>query len=345
MKIKRYSGLQLLLCITLLFPIGSINAQLDEEDFEQIEKKYPFPAETPAELIDRAIAFMPMGYYYDEESEEWQEQLAIVQEQKEKIKTKQEAVDLLEPLMKLAGGKHSWVQYTQKDYLHTDQTPETNGADSKQEFEDNELPSFSYDNQVLNLVVPTLITKYIGDKRNDTYVDALLEAFKFADIKGITIDLRDNYGGQWLNMQLGLLPLFPEGKLDAIVNKQGEEFWTYSLANGLSIGDMTYFVEHEKVKDIPIAILINNNTASAAEQILMDFMGLDPVRTFGQPTAGYNSATWGAPLDHEYRLTLASAMMQARDGSIFYEEPIQPDVVTDQPMEEALKWLESEMNK
>ena len=93
--------------------------------------------------------------------------------------------------------------------------------------------------------------------------------------------------------------------------------------------------------DCPVALLTDDKTASSGEATLLCFRGLEKARTFGAPTAGYASANAPYPMPDGSQLILTTGCDMARTGEIFCDDPIAPDVTTDQPLEEATKWIKS----
>lgn len=88
-----------------------------------------------------------------------------------------------------------------------------------------------------------------------------------------------------------------------------------------------------------MAILTDDRTASSGEATLICFRGLDYVRVFGGPTAGYASANQPFALPGGDQLILTTGCDVARTGEVFCDDPIAPDVVTDSPLEDALEWI------
>lgn len=80
-------------------------------------------------------------------------------------------------------------------------------------------------------------------------------------------------------------------------------------------------------------------TGSSGEATLLTFRGLDNVRTFGAPTAGYASANKPFDMPDGSELILTTGCDVARTGEVFCDDPIAPDVPTHTPMEDALAWL------
>jgi C-terminal processing protease CtpA/Prc len=64
-------------------------------------------------------------------------------------------------------------------------------------------------------------------------------------------------------------------------------------------------------------------------------------RSFGGPTAGYASANTPYRMPDGSQLVLTIGCDMARTGELFCDDPIAPDVLTEQPLEEALVWISS----
>ena len=94
----------------------------------------------------------------------------------------------------------------------------------------------------------------------------------------------------------------------------------------------------EKLK-VPVAILTDGMTASSGEALTLCFRGLENVKTFGSPTAGYTSVNMLYNMYDGAQMYLTVAFDKARTGEVFEETRIVPDVVTDSPLKAALEWL------
>ena len=101
-------------------------------------------------------------------------------------------------------------------------------------------------------------------------------------------------------------------------------------------------IERQAPIECPVAILTNEWTASSGEALLICFRGLEKVRVFGSPTAGYASANMPFPLPDGSKLVLTTGCDVARTGEEFCDDPIAPDIATDTPMEDALMWVGSQ---
>ena len=79
------------------------------------------------------------------------------------------------------------------------------------------------------------------------------------------------------------------------------------------------------------------DAASSAEVTLLTFRGLENVRTFGEPIAGYASANVVLDYPDGRSLMLTTAKDKACTGEEFAEDPIAPDA----PESELDGWLAS----
>ena len=153
------------------------------------------------------------------------------------------------------------------------------------------------------------------------------------------MDLRGNYGGNMGPMIAAVSPLLPD---DIVLRFKSRTRTTpvslkYLLRGaGLSEESIKKFPS-----STPVAILTDGMTGSSGEAALLCFRGLDRVRTFGSPTAGYASANIVKTLSDGYLLVITTSCDVARTGEVFCEDPIEPDVRTDTPLEDAAAWIET----
>jgi C-terminal processing protease CtpA/Prc len=101
-------------------------------------------------------------------------------------------------------------------------------------------------------------------------------------------------------------------------------------------------VQRQPRIECPVAILTNEWTGSSGEAVLLCFRGLDNVRVFGSPTAGYASSNQPFTMSDGATMWLTTGCDVARTGEAFCDDPIDPDVNTKAPLEDALEWLRSQ---
>jgi hypothetical protein len=174
---------------------------------------------------------------------------------------------------------------------------------------------------------------------------------------GWIVDLRDNSGGNLWPMLVGLGPLLGDGNAGVSVRPNGERrrFWYDGGRAGL--GDYVQLrVRGEPYRlrraDAPVAVVTDEETASAAEIIAAAFAARPPARSFGEATRGATTGTRTFPLIDGAALILAVASTSDRHGRI-HTGPIRPDEavsaaerglpLAEQPaIRAARRWLQSE---
>ena len=87
----------------------------------------------------------------------------------------------------------------------------------------------------------------------------------------------------------------------------------------------------------------NGLTASSGEATLLCFKGLENVRFFGCDTAGYCSTNTIKRLYDGAMIQLTIGCDVDRTGRKYCEDPIAPDVYTDDPIGDATEWILNEM--
>ncbi len=222
------------------------------------------------------------------------------------------------------GGKHSSLT-----------EPDT--ADSSADSE-TLMPEVSLDEGTAYIKLPMFIgTAEQGSDYSKTVQEFLHS--NASNITGIVLDLRDNRGGDCGPMLSAVASLLPDGKLvsyhckgydiDVAINGG-------SLANAGSGGEILY--PGEKL-DVPVAVLFNDMTGSSGEVVLLCFRGGKNVKTFGVASAGYSSVNQSYRLYDGAMLNLTVAGIKTSTGELFMDEPILPDVVTEDADTAAREWL------
>ncbi|MBR3153952.1 MAG: S41 family peptidase [Lachnospiraceae bacterium] len=270
---------------------------------------------------------MENGYYSS--AEEWREAKATAQDALRAAQSYEDTWPILSQALYAAGGKHSRL-ITPMEETEAREDPIT-------------LPLVSTDSMehgIVTLVIPEFTQ---GAEQAQEYTQIVLSWLReHQDAAGVILDLRENRGGDLAPMICALSPLLPDGPLlgTRYVNGQMN---TMTLADGAFSGGSGMTVESFKMPEtIPIAILTDEWTGSSGEAVLLAFRGLENVRSFGSPTAGYASTNTVFRLYDGTQIVLTvGADVALRTGEVFCEEPIPPDVLTDSPEREAAAWIRS----
>ena len=235
--------------------------------------------------------------------------------------TLEEAQAIINKAAKVAGGKHSYL-------LPADKVQ----AREKRSNEEVSPSIIMREDGICMIHLPA----FAGDDENclryaRTVLDSIPET-----IKGVCIDLRGNHGGNMYPMIAAIHRFLPD---DVFLKfKMRRRFQSVMPINKEFVAKVVG-IDIEPRINCPVAILTDEATASSGEAVLLCFRGLDYVRVFGAPTAGYASANESIIFYNGSILALTVSCDIARTGEVFCDDPIVPDVESNMPEEEALFWL------
>jgi len=148
---------------------------------------------------------------------------------------------------------------------------------------------------------------------------------------GWIVDLRLNNGGTTAPMIQGIGPILGDGgTLVGYVNRDGSLIDAYGYRDGRVLtgpGQSPQAFAHPyrlKRPDPPVAVLTAHPTASAAEGVLMAFLGRRDTRTFGEPTYGVPTTNGTVFLaDTSFMLVMDGIGVDRRGHT--HDAPIAPD--------------------
>jgi carboxyl-terminal processing protease len=165
---------------------------------------------------------------------------------------------------------------------------------------------------------------------------------------GWIVDLRDNSGGNMFPMLASVAPLLDDGTVLRLKGKSGESH--VDIENGR----VTRFDQNANLEtdvssfNMPVALLTSSATSSAAEAVVISFLGQEGMRTFGTRTAGFTTGNEVFEISDGAKLILTTGFMVDRNGTS-YDGPIEPDVVVNprsgsDARELAQHWLAEQCN-
>lgn len=260
-------------------------------------------------------------------SDEWKSTYEECLKMIENAESYEDTYPAIKKALSVCGGKHSMLMTKSESQSTSDSYDEV-------------LPTVSLNGDIAVIKLPDFLgTAEAGRKYAKVAEDFIHE--NRDKINGVVLDLRGNTGGDMGPMATAVSSLLPDGELmyyhyhsyDVPVTlKDGV------ISNAGTGGKSLY--PDEKLK-VPVAILTDGMTASSGEALTLCFRGLENVKTFGAPTAGYTSVNMLYSLYDGAQMYLTVAFDKARTGEIFKETSIEPDVATDSPLEAALEWLRS----
>jgi carboxyl-terminal processing protease len=157
------------------------------------------------------------------------------------------------------------------------------------------------------------ITQF-GDSTGDE-LQAALDKLKEQGMKGLILDLRWNPGGL-LDQAVSVCQKFlPRGQL--VVSTEGRHMLEkyYARGNG------------DELKGIPIVVLVNLGSASAAEIVTGCLQDLKRAVVLGEKTFGKGSVQTVFPLDDGSALKLTVAKYYTPSHKVIHEHGITPDIL------------------
>lgn len=163
-----------------------------------------------------------------------------------------------------------------------------------------------------------------------------------SNVKYWIIDIRNNTGGNMWPMLGGLSPFLKNDILGYVLDRDHKFSPWYTNSNAVYSNNEKRFElnhTHELANSWKkIAILIGEKTASSAEALAISFKGIDNVKLFGEPTYGVSTANTSYELADGSLLILTTHIMADRNKKL-YGNKITPDVYTENPKEDAIKWF------
>lgn len=231
--------------------------------------------------------------------------------------TLEEAREIVIQAGKVAGGKHTFL-------LTSDEVTENDTS--------------SWDMPMVELLEDGIavikMPQFSGNEEEGVkYANTVLNALPDA-LKGAVIDLRGNRGGNMYPMIAAVHRFLPD---DIILQLRTRR---YNMKINVDYVLSVAKVSRQAAIDCPVALLTDEWTGSSGEAVLLCFRGLESTRTFGAPTAGYASCNQPFKLSDGSQLVLTTGTDVARTGEEFCDDPIQPEVRTETPLEEALEWID-----
>ena len=260
-------------------------------------------------------------------SDEWKSTYEECLKMIENAESYEDTYPAIKKALSVCGGKHSMFMTKSESQSTSDSYDEV-------------LPTVSLNGDIAVIKLPDFLgTAEAGRKYAKVAEDFIHE--NRDKINGVVLDLRGNTGGDMGPMATAVSSLLPDGELMYYHYRSYDVPVTLKdgvISNAGTGGKSLY--PDEKLK-VPVAILTDDMTASSGEALTLCFRGLENVKTFGAPTAGYTSVNMLYSLYDGAQMYLTVAFDKARTGEIFKETSIEPDVATDSPLEAALEWLRS----
>ena len=142
-------------------------------------------------------------------------------------------------------------------------------------------------------------------------LDKVLSDLKKQDIKGIILDLRDNPGGELISATKVADYFLPPGPIVYVDYRVGQE--------------QTFTADEQRIP-LPIVVLVNGNSASAAEILSGAIKDTGVGTLVGEKTFGKGIVQTVFPLDNGAGLKLTTARYLTPKKKDIHKKGIEPDV-------------------
>ncbi|MCC3756261.1 S41 family peptidase [Staphylococcus capitis] len=279
---------------------------------------------SPKAYAKNAIDQMELQGLYAK-GEKWEETKSKVLKNTKHAKSYKETHPYIEEALRVAGRKHSFLE------------KENNNHNSSNNVT---YPKTSLNHSILTIKLPEFTGKQKEGKHYANIVNHALQKKKY---DGVILDLRNNTGGDMGPMIAGVSSLIKNGKLMTFIDKDNNKASVKLDGSETENGGTPVKLKHsKKVNDVPIAILLNNKTASSGEITSLSFKGNKKVKYFGQNTAGYTSSNTSIKLYDNAIMNLTTHKIKDNTGHVYENNPIQPDSKTNEPKQDAMKWLKQQ---
>lgn len=157
----------------------------------------------------------------------------------------------------------------------------------------------------------------------------------------VILNLSNNFGGLTEPMIIGASALIPDGIIFNEINNKQDKYPVY-LKKGKLFGgipgtsnEMSSLKKFERKKlNKKVAIVTNNNTASAAESLILALKNNPNVKIFGLPSAGYTSINMNRFVTNQnandywwfvYTVGYYEVLKPINGQLFFNNQPISPD--------------------
>lgn len=169
-----------------------------------------------------------------------------------------------------------------------------------------------------------MLDNHVGYIRITAFKDATVNQFQTAldtlirdGAQSLVFDLRDNGGGLVTAVQACLDPLLPEGDIAFATYKSGKE--------------TVLITSDSKELNLPMAVLINKNTASAAELFASAIRDFNKGSLYGETSFGKGIMQNTVALADGGGLTITVATYRTAHSECYHGVGLKPDYVVDLP--------------
>lgn len=175
------------------------------------------------------------------------------------------------------------------------------------------------------------ISQFASKNRNDenskdTYDEFMnvLSTLRDEGMMSIILDLRSNPGGD-LRVAMNIADEFlPQCTMAYTMNKKGEKYSYRSSSD---------------MMDMPLAVLVNENSASASEAVSAALQTQKRAKIIGKKTYGKGIVQTIIPFTDGSGMSVTSAKYYTEDGKEIHKNGVQPDIEVDMQINKSMSLL------
>lgn len=201
-------------------------------------------------------------------------------------------------------------------------------------FENINYPKLIIQNKLQIINIPSFYSP--RPKARDKYIAMLKSKINQVSTKQpIILNFSNNFGGDYRVMIAGLADFIPNGRILSEITKNNKVTTIALTSNAIKQNNHTFLsVAPHHLSNRKVFIIVNENTASAAEYTLIALSRNPNVTTIGYPTAGCTTETTGfkfGPSSKYIALIPNSKLVTSHSVNgrkIFGNNPITPNIQT-----------------
>lgn len=183
------------------------------------------------------------------------------------------------------------------------------------------------------------------------FAQALTDSLRVRDVPSVIgwiVDLRNNGGGNMYPMVAGIGSLFAADTLGWFIDANGARIpWRFRNGGALYgaselVRVATPFVPTSASR--PIAVLIDNRTASSGEATAISLQARPVTRFFGTPSCGVSTGNVARTMRNGDLFVITQSIMADRNGRAFGDQIVPDEVISVEAdlFARAVQWLQAQ---
>lgn len=171
--------------------------------------------------------------------------------------------------------------------------------------------------------------------------------YKTNKLRGFIVDIRGNPGGWVTPMIDSLISILGFGTMFGMSNGKDCVNYLNTFHNYKNVKktEMNKYFKRIEYTTLPVAVLVDEHTASAGEMTAVSFKPLSNHKIFGNETAGYMSTNLAHIMPDQSVINLTNSLVCDHNKKVYKNMNVVPDVITNTPDKDALAWLKEQIKQ